>query len=74
MYAMFSLSFDYQKFSFFQIVPVYKEKVWMLVSVISLIYNVGAFINMIYTIIKYKKNPFKEDIYTEMSYYKKTIQ
>lgn len=74
LYAMFSLSFDYQQSQYFQIVPVYKESMWMIISVISFVFNVGMFLYMIYTIKKYKKNPLKEDIYTETNYYKKTLK
>ncbi len=74
LYAMFSLSFDYQQSQYFQIVPVYKESMWMVISVISFVFNVGMFLYMIYTIKKYKKNPLKEDIYTETNYYKKTLK
>ncbi|WP_297438174.1 DUF5692 family protein [uncultured Clostridium sp.] len=74
LYAMFTLSFDFQQSELFQIVPVYKESMWMILSVISLLFNVGVFIYMIYTILKYKKNPLKEEIYTHTNYYKKTIK
>lgn len=74
LYAMFSLSVDFQQSKLFQIVPVYKESMWMLLSVISLAFNIWVFTKMICTIKKYKKNPFKEEIYTHTNYYKKTIK
>lgn len=74
LYAMFSLSVDFQSSANFQIVPVYKESLWMLISVISFLFNVGVFVYMIYTIKKHKKNPLKEEIYTHTNYYKKTIE
>ena len=73
-YAMFSLSFDYQSSPLFQIVPTYKESMWMTISVISFVFNLGVFAYMLYTIKKDKKNPLTQEIYTETNYYKKTIK
>lgn len=74
IYAMFSLSVDYQASPLFQIVPVYKESMWATISIISFVFNVGVFAYMIYTIIKGQKNPLKEEIYTHTNYYQKTIK
>ncbi|NBI05255.1 DUF5692 family protein [Senegalia massiliensis] len=73
LYAMFSLSVDFQKSQYFQVFPTYSASVLMTISIISLIFNVGVFAYMVYTIIKKKKNPLKEDIYTDTDYYKKNI-
>ncbi len=74
LYAMFSLSLDYQKWEVFQIVPTYNETMWMAISVISFVFNVGVFIHMIYTIRRTKRNPMKEELYVDTNYYKKTIR
>ncbi|MGL5066304.1 MAG: DUF5692 family protein [Sarcina sp.] len=74
LYAMFTLSFDFQQNELFQIVPVFEESMWMGLSVASLIFNIGVFAYMLYTMKKYKKNPLKEEIYTHTNYYKKTIE
>lgn len=74
VYAMFSLSFDYQANQYMQIVPVYKESMWILISVISLVFNIGVFSYMLYIIAKTKKNPLKEEIYTDTGYYLKTME
>ncbi|MGL5085751.1 MAG: DUF5692 family protein [Clostridium sp.] len=74
LYAMFSLSFDFQKSEYFQIVPVYTESMWMLISLISFAFNVWLFMYMLYTMKKYKKNPLKEEMYSHTNYYKKTIK
>lgn len=74
LYAMFSLSFDFQKSQYFQIVPTYQESMWLIMSVISFLFNLGVFVYMIYTIRKYKKNPLKEEIYTHTDYFKHTIR
>lgn len=74
LYAMFSLSFDYQKSQYFKVIPTYEERVLLIISIISLAFNIGVFAYMIYTISKNKKNPLREEIYTHTNYYKKTIE
>ncbi|ERJ13276.1 DUF5692 family protein [Haloplasma contractile] len=74
LYALFSLSIDYQKSEYFQVIPTYSEHVLYMISIISLVFNIGVFVYMMSTITKYKKNPLKEEIYTHTSYYKKTIE
>ena len=74
IYAMFSLTFDYQAYSIFQVVPVYKASMWATISIISFIFNVGVFGYMVYTIQKSKRNPLKEEIYINTRYYKQTIK
>lgn len=74
LYVMFSLSFDFQKSPFFQVIPTYKESMWLSLSVISFVFNLGVFIYMIYTMRKDKKNPLKQEIYTHTDYFKKTIE
>ena len=73
LYAMFSLSVDFQQSEYFRILPTYNESGLMTISIISLLFNVGVFAYMIYTIIKYKKNPLKEEIYSNTKYYKKSL-
>ena len=74
IYVMFSLSFDYQSSQYFQVVPTYKAGMWMTISVISFVFNLGVFIYMIYTIMRDKKNPLTQEIYTNTSYYKGVIK
>lgn len=73
IYAMFSLSVDFQSASYFKVLPTYQESLLMGISVFSFIFNMGVFAFMIYTMIKGKKNPLKEEIYTHTDYYKKTV-
>jgi len=72
LYAMFSLSVDYQQSQYFQILPTYTESGMMTISVISFVFNLGVFAYMMYTIVKHKKNPLKEEIYSNTNYYKKS--
>lgn len=73
MYAMFSLSIDFQSYSLFNILPTYNKNLLTGFSLLSLVFNIFVFGCMIYTIKKYRKNPLKEEIYTHTNYYKKTI-
>ncbi|QEN03466.1 hypothetical protein EW093_01680 [Thiospirochaeta perfilievii] len=73
LYAIFSLSFDYQSSELFQIVPVYKPIMWQVISIISITFNLGVFSYMIYTIVKRKKNPLTQEIYGHTKYFKKAI-
>jgi len=73
IYAMFSLTIDYQASPLFQVVPVYKESMWAFISIVSLAFNLGFFAYMVYLMAKDKKNPLKTEIYTKTAYYKKTL-
>lgn len=74
IYAMFSLSIDYQASTLFQIVPVYKSSMWITISLVSFVFNVWFLGYMIKTVKKYKLNPLKEEIYGQTRYFKKTIK
>lgn len=74
IYAMFALTVDYQASPYFLVVPTYNISMWYAISIISFVFNIGVFACMIYTIMKYKKNPLKEEIYTHTNYYKKTMK
>lgn len=73
-YTMFSLSFDFQKSQYFQMVPTYKESMWLTMGIISFVFNLGVLAYMIYTISKNKKNPLTNEIYTHTRAYQKTIK
>ncbi|MCT4541944.1 MAG: DUF5692 family protein [Vallitalea sp.] len=73
-YAMFALSVNYQSVNAFRILPTYTESGLLTVSIIAFIFNIGALVFMVYTIVKSNKNPLKEEIYTDTKYYKKSIQ
>lgn len=73
VYAFFSLTVDYQSSGLFQIVPVNEPVMWQIISIISFAFNLGVFAIMIFTIIKKRKNPLKEEIYSHTTYFKKTL-
>ncbi|MGL5540971.1 MAG: DUF5692 family protein [Erysipelotrichaceae bacterium] len=73
LYAMFSLSVDFQQWSVFQIVPTYTESVLWGIGVVSFLFNLGVLVYMLYTIKTKKKNPLKEDVYTDTKAYQKNL-
>ncbi len=74
LYAMFSLSFDYQASAYFKILPVYTENLMMGISVVSLLFNVGVFAYMLYVMKKFKRNPLKQEVFTHMKSYQKNLK
>lgn len=74
LYAMFSLSIDYQASEVFQILPTYTEGALWTVSIVAFVFNVWALANMIRLVIKMKVNPYKTEIYKDTAYFKKTLK
>ncbi len=72
VYVMFSLSFDFLKWPMMNIAPTYSLMALSTLGIASFGLNLLFFLVMIVTILKYKKNPLKEEIYSHTSYYKKT--
>ncbi len=73
LYALFSLSFDYQSASYFKILPTYSESALLIVSGLAFAFNVGVFAYMLYTMKKRRINPLKQELYTHTAAYKRTI-
>ena len=72
MFAMFSLSVDYHQSAFLNIVPVYSTSVLLGLGITSFVINVLVFIAMVWMVMKQRKNPYQEEIYTHTRYYQKT--
>ncbi len=73
LYAMFALSVDFTSVSYYQILPTYNESLLLAFSVLSFLINAGVLGSMVYQMLKHKKNPLTQEIYTESAYYKKTM-
>lgn len=73
LYAMFSLSVDFQTASYFKIFPTYSETALMTLSVLSFLFNVGVFAYMVFTMQKRKMNPITQEIYAHTGSYKRTM-
>lgn len=72
VYVMFSLSFDFLKWPMMNIAPTYSLMALSTLGIASFGLNLLFFLVMIVTILKHKKNPLKEEIYSHTSYFKKT--
>lgn len=73
LYAMFSLSVDFQANALFSIKPIYTQTNLLGISIISILINIGVLGSMVYTLVKFKRNPIKEEIYSHTDYYKQTM-
>lgn len=73
-YVVIALAVDYMALPLFNIQPTYNTTNLMIVSLIAFIFNVGAFGQMIYVIIRDHKNPLKAEIRTATPYYQKTLK
>ena len=73
LYAMFSLSVDFQTASFFKVIPTYSTGALMSLSVLSFVFNLGVFFFMVYTVRQRKVNPIRQELYVHTDAYKKTL-
>jgi hypothetical protein len=73
LYAMFSLSVDFQANALFSIKPIYTQTNLLGISIVSILVNIGVLGYMVYTLVKFKRNPIKEEIYSHTGYYKQTM-
>lgn len=73
LYAMFSLSVDFQTASFFKVIPTYSTGALMSLSVLSFVFNLGVFLFMVYTVRQRKVNPIRQELYVHTDAYKKTL-
>lgn len=72
-YVLFSLSFDFITWPLMNIVPTYSSTALSVLGIVSFGLNLVFFMIMVATIIKHKKNPLKEELYSHTDYYKKTL-
>ena len=73
MYAMFSLTVDFQSISVFKILPTYDQDILMFISLFALIFNIFVFLMILKEMVKNKKNPLRDEIFNETAYYKKSL-
>ena len=74
LFGMFSLAFDYNSVSAFNITATYNPAAWTVLSAIALIINLAVFIYEVYVIVKYKRNPLKEEMYTHLRAYEENLK
>lgn len=73
IFGMFSLAFDYNSLSAFNINATYSPSAWTVLSAIALITNLAVFVYEAYVIVKYKRNPLKGEMYTHLKAYKDNL-
>jgi hypothetical protein len=74
LWTMFSLTFPrFADTSKFAVCSSHNEAALWVVSGLALAANIGVFIYHFGRIIKYKRNPFKDEIYTDLKEYKVVI-
>lgn len=73
LWGMFSLSLNYAQYPIFGITSTHNPKALLILSILSLIANVAVFIYEIHTIIKTKRNPLKDELYTHLKSYEKNL-
>ncbi len=73
VYVMFSLSFDFLLWPAMNIAPTYSVSALSALGIASFGLNLIFFIIMIMTMVKYKRNPLKQELYSHTRYFKKTL-
>ena len=75
LFAMFSLAVDYQAVypTSFSIVSTYDPKALFALSFLSLVVNAGLFIYEVTIIVKKKRNPLKQEMFTHLKSYEKNL-
>lgn len=73
LYAMFSLSVDFQSSAFFQILPTYNTSIMLWLAALSLLVNVVLLGYTVVSIKRTNRNPIKEEVFMYTTGYKKTL-
>lgn len=71
LWCMFAQTFPmFQDHSQFTVVSSYNPTIYTIVSGLALASNIAVFIYMMYKVVKQKKNPYTNEIYTDLKEYK----
>lgn len=73
IFAMFSLSVPYEKYDAFKIHGTNNPTALNLLSALALVINILVACYAIYRIVKKKKNPLKDELYSDLKSYKKNL-
>ena len=71
LFGMFSLFVDYQSSPLFGITASYRPEAWFTLSFAALVINCAVLAYEIYVIVKYRRNPLKEELYSHLGAYKR---
>ena len=71
IWCMFAQTFPaFQDQGMFSVSSTFNPTIYFVVSLIALLSNIAVLIYMIHTSVKTKRNPYKEELYTELDAYK----
>ncbi|GEM_PF-4208346 len=71
IWCMFAQTFpNFQDTGMFVVKSTYNATIYTILSVIALGSNIAVFIYMIYKMKKTKRNPYKEELYTDLDKFK----
>ena len=73
LFGMFSLAVDYQALPAFGVTATYNPAAWMVLSALALAFNAGVFVYEVSVILKTRRNPLKQELYTQLESYKKNL-
>ncbi len=73
LFGMFSLAVDYQALPAFGITATYNPAAWTVLSALSLAFNAGVFVYQLTVILKTRRSPLKQELYTQLAGYKKNL-
>lgn len=73
LYAMFSLSVDFQVSPLFQILPTYNASLMVWLGASSLLVNGVLLAYTVATILQTRRNPLKQEVFVYTTGYKKTL-
>jgi len=73
LYAMFSLSVDFQVSPYFQILPTYNTSIMFWLSALSLLVNIGLLGYTVAAIKNSRRNPIKEEVFGDTAGYKRVL-
>ncbi len=74
LFGMFSLAVDYQAIPAFGITATYNPAAWTILSAIALAFNAGVFVYQINRIVKTRRNPLKEEMYSDLLSYRRNLE
>ena len=74
LFGMFSLAVDYQAMPALSITATYNPNAWTVLSAVALAFNFGVFVYEVYRIVKYKRNPLKQEMFTALKAYRLNLE
>lgn len=74
LFGMFSLAVDYQAMPVFGITPTYSPAAWTILSATALVFNIGVFVYEVICFAKTRRNPLKQEMYTDLPEYQKNLE